>query len=352
MTATQTALSHDAPGNYSTHAIEFLLETRRRMIAAKHPFLKFGIELILANLLSNAVKFILPENGNLFEEHDYRPQYFDLLKLPFPVCALEFSASDELYNPDSGLFPSKRRIALIFDPIALPAEIKKGLFRVAGMADDPAFEPGSIAVMSFYETEGMWGNSGGFLLIDPVESRPISAEEAKKSNLNPNELAKQLGRRNTQYGMPVDIYPFWPVFDTMRADRQQVLQNVVIDTTDEMRAAWQFMTAINCSNVETRKIKPSEALNKKRAKKGKAPLFEYHVLEVQASDPTANRKEREVKSGSGAHASPRTHLRRGHIRRLGEKSGNRTIWVNAAVVRPGAREGQVEKVYKVTPLES
>lgn len=98
MPATPTALTHDAPGNYSTHAIEFLLETRRRMIAAKHPFSKFGIELILANLLSNAVKFILPENGNLFEEHDYRPQYFDLLKLPFPVCALEFSASDELYQ--------------------------------------------------------------------------------------------------------------------------------------------------------------------------------------------------------------------------------------------------------------
>lgn len=46
MPATPTALTHDAPGNYSTHAIEFLLETRRRMIAAKHPFSKSGLALL------------------------------------------------------------------------------------------------------------------------------------------------------------------------------------------------------------------------------------------------------------------------------------------------------------------
>lgn len=349
MAATQTALSNDTPGNYSTHAIEFMLETRKRMLATKHPFAKFDLEIVLASMVSNAVKFILPENGVLFSDHDYRPQYFDLLKLPFPICALEFSASEELYHAESGLFPSTRRVALLFDPNALPDAIKRGLFRVCELADDPAFEPGSIGIMSFYETGGMWGNSGGFLLIDPVDSRPVTADEALQSDLGMNDIAKQLGRRTTQYGMPVEIYPFWQIFSMMGANKNEILRNIIIDTTDEVRAAWQFMTAINCSNVETRKIQPSEALNKKRTKKGKIPLFEYHVLEVDAGDPSANRKEREVKPGSGTHASPRTHLRRGHIRRLGEKSGHRTIWVNAAVVRPGAREGQVEKVYKVTP---
>ena len=45
----------------------------------------------------------------------------------------------------------------------------------------------------------------------------------------------------------------------------------------------------------------------------------------------------------GTHASPRTHLRRGHIRRLrwGPK-----VWVNSCVVNPGAIGG-VNKDYAV-----
>lgn len=56
----------------------------------------------------------------------------------------------------------------------------------------------------------------------------------------------------------------------------------------------------------------SAFLNKKRIKKGKRPFFEWTTVEVK---PRATVQE----SKGGTHASPKPHMRRGHIRRL--KSG-------------------------------
>lgn len=53
------------------------------------------------------------------------------------------------------------------------------------------------------------------------------------------------------------------------------------------------------------------AVNAKRKKKGKRPFFDWTTIEVKPSAPS-------VPQG-GTHASPKPHMRRGHIRRL--KSG-------------------------------
>lgn len=55
----------------------------------------------------------------------------------------------------------------------------------------------------------------------------------------------------------------------------------------------------------------SETLNRKRIKKGKRPFFEWTTIEVKPASPS-------VPQG-GTHASPKPHMRRGHVRRL--KSG-------------------------------
>jgi hypothetical protein len=65
----------------------------------------------------------------------------------------------------------------------------------------------------------------------------------------------------------------------------------------------------------------------------------YKTLELVA--PSTRQERIEL---SGTHASPRLHLRRGHIRRLDE---SRTVWVQSCVV--GAEPGAVLKDYRVTP---
>lgn len=72
-----------------------------------------------------------------------------------------------------------------------------------------------------------------------------------------------------------------------------------------------------------------------------AAVFRYRVLQISAPRATG------VSNGGGQHASPRAHLRRGHVRRLEE----RTVWVRPAMVNAGATAavGKVEKEYSITP---
>lgn len=131
-------------------------------------------------------------------------------------------------------------------------------------------------------------------------------------------------------------------------------QNLLGDTFGEMASrqreavgksvavAWSVFAVMACSNVRPMEHQPAEALNRKRQKAGKMPLVTYKTLEIIA--PSGRTES--VASG-GTHASPRVHLRRGHIRRL---SDGRTVWVQACVV--GQKHGMVVKDYRVRPAHS
>ena len=95
---------------------------------------------------------------------------------------------------------------------------------------------------------------------------------------------------------------------------------------------------IGCSNVEMVKNQPPEALNKKRARTGKLPILEYKTLALKVTAPSQQQNQL-----GGTHASPRLHLRRGHVRRL--QSGRR-VWVQPCVV--GSPHGAIVKDYRIT----
>lgn len=99
----------------------------------------------------------------------------------------------------------------------------------------------------------------------------------------------------------------------------------------------QFLCALECKNVRVESAAPDAKLNAARARKGKLPLVSYKVLTLDSTP-----KRIADSRGGGTHASPRTHLRRGHIRRLA--AGN--VWVNSTVVN-GKSTGLVLKDYEV-----
>lgn len=96
----------------------------------------------------------------------------------------------------------------------------------------------------------------------------------------------------------------------------------------------------SCCNVATVEHKPPAFINKKRIAKGKVPFFSYRTLHIKE-------EESDAKCGhtTGSHASPRLHLRRGHIRRL--QDGRRT-WVRATLVGDKSK-GFAAKDYAVWP---
>lgn len=70
---------------------------------------------------------------------------------------------------------------------------------------------------------------------------------------------------------------------------------------------------LNCKNITTEKIKPPEKLNKCRTRKGKLPIYDYHVLNV-----TVPGKKGETRLKTDPLYHNRVHLCRGHFKEYTE----------------------------------
>ena len=103
------------------------------------------------------------------------------------------------------------------------------------------------------------------------------------------------------------------------------------DDSDVWTVRWCLLLAasievFSCSNVFLVDNPPPKFINAKRAEKGKVPFFSFKTLHIQTE-----RREAKGAISTGTHASPRLHLRRGHIRRL-PPDGVRRIWIVATLV--------------------
>lgn len=97
-----------------------------------------------------------------------------------------------------------------------------------------------------------------------------------------------------------------------------------------------FCGAMYEHEVTLTEVEPHKGQNKMRRALGKVPLFTYKVLAI-------GKKKRKSRHLGGTHASPRSHLRRGHYRT--SKNGKR-YWVQPCMVK-GETPGFVHKDYKV-----
>ena len=104
----------------------------------------------------------------------------------------------------------------------------------------------------------------------------------------------------------------------------------------ELSVYMDFCMAMAEYETEIVDQKPDERQRKMRRMRGKKPLFTYKIITI-----TGKRKVSKESKG-GTHASPVTHLRRGHWRHY--KSGKRA-WVEAMVVN--GKDGMVAKDYRV-----
>lgn len=239
---------------------------------------------LLAQKISQAVKFQLPDNGKILEVKskgtifETYKDYIPVFKLPYDLLVLELNILDTMNNPAPCI--------LLFEQ----------------------FED-RIEYFSFIKVEpaGFW--------VSVTEHAVVIYIDAD--------------------GVP-DRVGFPPVLQ--QGNKGEEISVHVVNKSIEI--LFCFLSALCCSNSETTtEIKADEKLNKSRIKKGKAPYFTYKVLTINTAQTTV---VTEGSSGSGKHASPRIHLRRGHIRRLPEK----TVWVNSCTVGEKMLGG-VTKNYKV-----
>ncbi|KVP75078.1 hypothetical protein WJ96_04755 [Burkholderia ubonensis] len=335
-------LGYNQIPHYCTHAIDFFAELANWM--PQRLGIPADFELLLCELMRDSIKFLLPDNGYLFADHDFRPAMFDLLRLPYPVCALEFTATPELYAAHSGLAYSAKRIALCFDPRQLPPAQISRFSRLCGKPFLDSVPERCLAVMAVYEANGTWSAAVGVVLIDLDEDKPmpLKGEIPEELRVVAERIGERLKSKKTVHGLPATFLTFPGRSRLVGQTVDEATEALYIDTIDEMRTAYEFLAAINCSNVGTQDVPAPKLLNDRRKKKGRALFYPYKVLDLSPATAPGERGE-----GGGIHASPRTHLRRGHIRQLGERFGYKVLWINATVVnaKPGAEP--VSTVYKV-----
>lgn len=330
--------------NYCAHAIEDLRELEAAIRGTAPESARVLRRLI--DMLGHSVKFILPNGCNLIDQDELRQAHLDLTRLPFPCVAFEAPWEKDGGIEQLGEFeqtPATKRIALCWE--ARPEyELLPGLNRIL-----EAFPGGGAFILPIYwgPEHQLWtvGLGGTFL---PYENaiQDSSIEEALPASRIAHAATVEAGlakpkakhfRAEPFYALP-EFYE--KTLAAYGGNREKAFAQIMLDSRDETMMLVQVCSVINCANVTTADVSASTALNKKRQAKGKQPFFSYKVL--QLSD---ERREAGKSGAGGNHASPRMHLRRGHLRRLESK----VVWVRPAMVNAGSNTGVVLKDYAVRP---
>lgn len=263
----------------------------------------------LANTLKGGVKFVIPDANMIFDTGD-TTRGMELVRLPYPVTVLEYEVKG---NPEEAESCFPKRIALCISPSSPSLDTIQGLFRDHRGEVPTRDDEDGIYIVAMFEV------AGGAWFVPPVLSFMRSEPDPIP---NPQRTAS-----NSRWVQQFQMIPL-PIEASLqcyRGTNKQIADGLLRHVHEEVNSAVTFCKLMNCSNVHEQVIPAPRAINAARARKGELPLFEYRTLVVDVtaiphdrSDPQGERSER---------ASPRQHLRRGHIRRVAD----RVVWVNAAV---------------------
>lgn len=333
---------------YSTHAIEEIRDGFVKPLGKVVPGDALYAEGVL-RILQDAVKFRLPDTGDLLgierRGRVFMRSDFDVLKIPFPAVALEYTFAPEKQKLHEHRFVAGKRITLVVD---VPAGVgKAGIFEFA-VRDLPWFaKEGGLIIVGFWSNDdagkpseggSSWEMSSALGIIPRYQDAdfsalPIDDRNAKRGDLTILSAIAMHGLLN---------------FHANRLGREKARRLMLQDLDDDVHVALDFMLALSCNNVKVSNSAADsrEKLNKKRIKSGKVPFFEYKELQIDGVRLAPGEMQSAGTTDSG-RVSPRMHLRRGHIRRL--DNGKRT-WVNMTVVG-AASSGVVAKNYVVNPVQ-
>lgn len=239
--------------------------------------------------LPKTQKFQLPPNGLLDNDRDLKAIDETMeLNLPFSNMAIEYEAHIE-YKGEEGKTVVEKRIII--------AQQHEKLITIT-----PIFFDTKLRVWLAYPTVGVSRNNY-------MKRHPENAKVGKPT-----------------MSLGIKIFPF------------------ATDYHDEYNTAFitvlSLLNVLQCSNVVVTKTK-GKKLTKKQKRKNALPFDSYHALTIVGSGTGANVTNSTGQKGSSREK--RTHLRRGHIRRL--QSG-KTVWVTACIINPD-KDNFVGKTYNI-----
>jgi hypothetical protein len=270
------------PGNYLTQALTHFRAAGDADLKARE----------ILDQAASAPKFFLPDDGMLLSR--------DLLhldvdaRLPYPTVCLEFATREQ--------------------------------------NDFWRYEPGQVELEPWIEEElGLVGTAYA------TDRRIVVAREHEKEGrhfIRVSSLSRQVetsGLRPATWRADTGLN--W--HPRMISKKNPFLLSIYV----AVAPVFSLIQALQCANVQAElAITAKPKVNERRIADGKAPFFDYHILTLKDLPQRRHREPTE-----NGHASPRQHLRRGHIRRLDD---GRRLWINATVVG-AAENGTISKDYRM-----
>lgn len=330
--------------NYTTHAIEDLTAPLVNLKRNGFPRSARNLE-SLTKLMGEAVKFILPEHGELIALETLDEAFSEFIKLPFDAVCLEAPYSPAahttpVYDKDDNFkeHPSTRRISVAWTqvmrdryPALCPFEERVGFY---------------VASVYYDDLDKLWVACPllNFIPNNPKMERLAELPHAGYQEKEYSFLLERGAVRasSTSYECHTEVL-LPELIEAMAHEMDSVEDAVVrfsLDMRDETATTLGFCLTVNASNVGKQRIEPPAKLNKKRFSSGRVPFFESWVLDL-TKRPVGARADSELEPG--LRESPRLHLRRGHIRRLG---ADRIAYVRATSVG-SLHQGEISKTYRL-----
>lgn len=318
--------------NYTVKAIEAL----SALDATAAPLSRIGIR-YLVEKMRQAQVFILPDAGTLLDRSKPAPEVPGLTFTPtFPVMALEYAMPQDKsrHTPGYTDAPSSRRIALAWRwTNDLPTELSRCAPPITG-------DGVVIASIAYLDDHKMWMPmaTAAHLPFDDEWMAPTMTP-FKAAALAAGQMTKaQVNARSRAYGyVPILPEALFGIISTVGG--AAATDHLAADLMDEINAYIDLCCALSCRNVESIRHPAAEKLNRARARQGKMPLKDFHVLKLAGTDASGSSA-----GGGGGSASRRAHLRRGHIRQLRHLGEGRLTWVNATMV---GGKGFIDKAYRL-----
>lgn len=281
---------------------------------------------LFAKSIGEAQHFALPDDGVLFDDK-LRGLGGLELRLPYPFITVEYFIHDKgARNP---LLPSYAKKAVV-----LAMEIDRAIAESINNAKiNPALGEGFIMVYAANEVADQWIPMPTGWIIPRIWDQPCA-----------NRFSEPYAPTRDDVGITGIPAPLCPgVINQLIAEtgEEAAWRMMAHDIGGEIRAVLELCEALSCTNVSSEPlIKIDQAKAARRAKDGKLPLYETRYLIIDANNkPMPNGSKTQQQSGRNG---PRQHLRRGHVRILGD----RRTWVNSCVVG-NLEKGRVDKNYGV-----
>tara|TARA_Y100000310_G_scaffold328739_1_gene397350 strand:- start:3451 stop:4344 length:894 start_codon:yes stop_codon:yes gene_type:complete len=291
----------------TNYAAEFAQDLKKALLTGR---VKDSVGLRrIANGVTDAEHFIMPDSGRILEDN-LKGIAGSKIRLPYPNITLEYYAPQDDIKPGQYSVPKR---------VLWASETTEGIQCVAGGKGQIStfWEPHPVGCIVPYE----WSDTSNINLLVghdtgkiQIAMTPFIITSEHKEMINNHALRKGIG-----------------VMDMVKLS--------IEDICDEVTALLELIEALTCSNVHAASpSKTKTGMNRQWCRKNKIPFFKTKVLVIDT-----NKQAPGAGKPTGGHASPRQHLRRGHIRRH-PSAGN--IWINSTVVG-SPTDGHTDKLYKV-----